>query len=189
MLLASRAPEAPWSIPRSWITSTALKDKYRFQYVGFARGFNRYGKIDDKLANEAIALAPKADIIVYFMGLDEVTESEGMDRQTLNLPYNQITLLKAFKDLGKRVVVILSAGSVVDLSWDCDCDALLHGALSGQAGCNSILDMLNGDVNAERQTQRDLSCQVSGCAFRREFPWPYADRGIPRIHLHRLSLL
>jgi beta-glucosidase len=125
---------------------TDLKDKFRFQYVGFARGFNRYGKLDDKLANEAIALAAKADIIVYFMGLDEVTESEGMDRQTLNLPYNQITLLKAFKDLGKKVIVILSAGSVVDLGWDSDCDALLHGALSGQAGCNSILDMLNGDV-------------------------------------------
>ncbi|MFA6830219.1 MAG: glycoside hydrolase family 3 C-terminal domain-containing protein [Bacilli bacterium] len=126
---------------------TDLKNDYHFDYVGYARGFNRYGKLDEKLSKEALALATKADIIVYFMGLDEVTESEGLDRETLNLPYNQIALLRALRSLGKKIVVVLSAGSVVDLSWDVDCDALIHGALSGQAGCNSIVDILNGDVN------------------------------------------
>ncbi len=123
-----------------------LADKFKFNYLGFAQGFNRYGKKDKKLEEEAITLAKKANIIVYFMGLDEVTESEGLDRETINLPQNQIDLLKKLKGLGKKIVVILSSGSVVDLTWDEDCDALLFGALSGQAGCNSIMDMLNGDV-------------------------------------------
>ncbi len=123
-----------------------LADKFKFNYLGFAQGFNRYGKKDKKLEEEAIILAKKANIIVYFMGLDEVTESEGLDRETINLPQNQIDLLKKLKGLGKKIVVILSSGSVVDLTWDEDCDALLFGALSGQAGCNSIMDMLNGDV-------------------------------------------
>jgi beta-glucosidase len=123
-----------------------LADKFKFNYLGYAQGFNRYGKKNRKLEEEALTLAKKADIILYFMGLDEVTESEGLDRKTINLPQNQIELLKKLKGLGKKVVVILSSGSVVDLSWDKDCDALLFGALSGQAGCNSIMEMLNGDV-------------------------------------------
>ena len=126
---------------------TDLKDKYKFDYLGFAAGFNRYGKKDSKLEDEAVELAKKSDIIVYFMGLDEVTESEGLDRETINLPQVQIDLLSKLKALNKKIVVVLSSGSVVDLSFEKDCDAILFGALSGQAGCNSILDMLNGDVN------------------------------------------
>ncbi len=126
---------------------TDLKDKFNFDYVGFASGFNRYGKKASKLENEAIELAKKSDIILYFIGLDEVTESEGLDRETINLPQNQIDLLKKLKALNKKIVVVLSSGSVVDLSFVDDCDALLFGALSGQAGCNSILDIVNGTIS------------------------------------------
>ena len=131
---------------------TDLKDKYRFDYVGFAQGFDRYGKKNKKLEEEALELAKKADIIVYFLGLDEVTESEGLDRDDLFIHQNQIDLLHELKGLGKKIVAVLSGGSVIDMSWDKDCDAILDGALSGQAGCNSILDMLNGDVNPSGKT-------------------------------------
>lgn len=131
---------------------TDLKDKYKFQYVGYAQGFDRYGKKNNKLEKEALELAAKADIIVYFLGLDEVTESEGLDRDDINIHQNQIDLLHKLKGMGKKIVAVLSGGSVIDLRWDVDCDALLNGALSGQAGCNSILDMLNGDVNPSGKT-------------------------------------
>lgn len=133
---------------------TDLKDKFKFQYVGFAQGFDRYNKDKNKkkLVEEAVALAKKSSVIVYFMGLDEVTESEGLDRDDLLIPSHQVELLKQLRALGKKIVVILSSGSVVDLSWDTHCDALLHGALSGQAGCNSILDILNGDVTPSGKT-------------------------------------
>lgn len=125
---------------------TDLKDKFGFNYLGFAAGFNRYGKKAAKLEEEAIDLAKKSDIILYFMGLDEVTESEGLDRETINLPQNQIDLLKKLRALGKKIVIVLSSGSVVDLSFEDQADAILFGALSGQAGCNSILDIVNGTV-------------------------------------------
>ena len=131
-----------------------LKEKYKFECVGYAQGFDRYNKKKgkEKLVAEAIELAKKADIIVYFMGLDEVTESEGLDRDNLFIPSHQTELLKQLRALDKKIVVVLSAGSVVDLTWDDQCDALIHGALSGQAGCNSILDILNGDVNPSGKT-------------------------------------
>ncbi len=125
---------------------TDLKDKYNFNYIGFEAGFNRYGKKDKKLEENALDLAKKSDIVIYFMGLDEVTESEGLDRETINLPQNQIDLLKKLRSLNKKIVIVLSSGSVIDLSFEDQADAILFGALSGQAGCNSILDILNGTV-------------------------------------------
>lgn len=151
---------------------TDLSDKFKFNYVGYAAGFNRYGKKDKKLEEEAIALANKADIIVYFMGLDEVTESEGLDRETINLPKNQIELLSKFKGLSKKIIVVLSSGSVVDLTWDKDCDALLFGALSGQAGCNSILDMLNGDVTPSGKLSETYPIKEDDVPNHEIFPSP-----------------
>ncbi len=149
---------------------TDLKEKFRFQYTGFSKGFDRYGKKNGKLEKEALELASKSDVIVYFMGLDEVTESEGLDRTTINLPQNQIDLLKKLHGLGKKIVVVLSSGSVVDLTWDKDCDALLFGALSGQAGCNSILDMLHGDVTPSGKLSETYPIKESDAPNHEIFP-------------------
>lgn len=149
---------------------TDLKDKYKFTYVGYAQGFNRYGKADDKLTKEALEIASKADIIVYFMGLDEVTESEGLDRETIYLPYNQIALLRALKTLDKKIVAVVSAGSVVELNWDEDCEAVIHGALSGQAGCNSVLDILNGDVNPSGKLSETYPINYDDVPSSKNFP-------------------
>ncbi len=149
---------------------TDLKDKFNFDYVGFASGFNRYGKKDTKLENAALDLAKRADVILYFIGLDEVTESEGLDRETINLPQNQIDLLKKLKALNKKIVVVLSSGSVVDLSFVDDCDALLFGALSGQAGCNSILDMVNGTLSPSGKLSETYPMSYSDVMNADNFP-------------------
>ena len=68
-------------------------------------------------------------------------------QQQLKNAKNQIDLLKQLHKLNKKVVVILSCGSVVDLSWDVNCDALLHAYLTGQAGAKAVLNILTGKVN------------------------------------------
>ena len=151
---------------------TDLKDKFKFQYTGFASGFNRYGKKDKKLEDEALELAKKSDIVLYFLGLDEVTESEGLDRETINLPQNQIDLLKKLKSLDKIIVAVLSSGSVVDLSFDENCNALLFGALSGQAGCNSILDIINGDLSPSGKLSETYPISYSDVPNDKNFATP-----------------
>ena len=125
----------------------AFKDEYDFNYVGYAQGYHRYGKKKNGLFKKALKLAKNADVIVYAMGLDEVTEAEGLDRETTLISERQIDLLKALKALGKKVVVVLSCGSVVDLSWDVNADALIHAYLAGQAGAKAVLNVLEGKVN------------------------------------------
>lgn len=116
------------------------------ELVAFEQGYRRGSAPDHELEARAAAAAGKADVAVVFMGLDEVSESEGLDRSHIHLPEAQIALLRAVAKANPRVVVVLSAGSVVDLSWEGNCKALLHAYLSGQAGAGAILRLLTGEV-------------------------------------------
>ena len=124
-----------------------LIKKCNIQTVGVCRGFNRYGKKSKKLHNEAIELAKKADVVVLYLGLDEVTEAEGLDRKNMHLEDNQIQLVKDIKELKKDIVVVLSCGSAIEIPFVNDVDAILHCYLNGQAGAEAALNILEGDVN------------------------------------------
>ncbi|MCY9291102.1 glycoside hydrolase family 3 C-terminal domain-containing protein, partial [Bacillus haynesii] len=63
--------------------------------IGFETGFERYGKRDRKKIEKACELAKKADVVLLYIGLDEVTEAEGLDRHSMKIPKNQIDLLNA----------------------------------------------------------------------------------------------
>ncbi len=117
------------------------------QYVGWAKGFDQYGKKSDKEVKKAVELAEKADKIVIFMGLDDVTESEGKDRADMKIPENQLILLDALAALGKPIIAVLSCGSPVETDWDTKVNALLCVYLTGQAGAQAILDNLTGVAN------------------------------------------
>ena len=118
-----------------------------FNYVGFEKGFDRYGKKSKSKAKKALKLASKADVVIYTMGLDEVTESEGLDRKNLKIKDNQISLLKQLHEMGKKVVVVLTTGSPVEIDFDKYCDAIILAGLPGQAGSKAILNIIEGKVN------------------------------------------
>ncbi len=115
--------------------------------VGFAQGFNRQGKPDPSLQSKAVELAAQADVVLLFLGLDEVKESEGLDRSDMKLAKNQIDLLLAIHRVNPKLVVILSSGSAVETGWQSHCQGLLWAGLGGQAGAGAVLDVLTGKVN------------------------------------------
>ncbi|MDQ8819499.1 glycoside hydrolase family 3 C-terminal domain-containing protein [Streptococcus ruminantium] len=127
-------------------TVDCVKD-YPLTIIGYEQGYQRVDKEDKDLLDNAVKLAQKAEVILYYMGLDEMSESEGLDRRHLSLPKNQLDLLEVLVQTGKKVVVVLSAGSVVDMSWDRNVHGILHGYLSGEAGATAMLDALTGRVN------------------------------------------
>ena len=81
------------------------------------------------------------------MGLDEIKESEGLDRSDMCVASNQIELLRALQKVNPNIVVVLSAGASVETPWANHCKALVYGALGGQAGAGAMLDVLTGKVN------------------------------------------
>ena len=112
--------------------------------VGYAQGFERQGKANEELKREAVALAQNANIVLLCLGLDEIKESEGLDRADMKLAQNQIDLLTAVAAVNPNVVVLLSAGSSLETPWLKDCKALVYGCLGGQAGAGALVEVLTG---------------------------------------------
>lgn len=115
--------------------------------IGYQQGFDRHGKPDAALQKSACELATQADTVILCMGLDEIAESEGLDRSNLRLAQNQVDLLQAVAAVNPKIAVVLYSGSVVETPWLDNCQALLYAALGGQAGAGAVADALAGKVN------------------------------------------
>lgn len=126
---------------------SVLIEESTLQVVGMANGYLRNGKCEKQLEKEALELAEKADVVLYCFGLDEISESEGLDRTHMRIPKNQIHLLENLAKVNENIVGILSGGSPVEMPWHSCLKGLLHGYLYGQAGAGAMLDILTGKVN------------------------------------------
>ena len=124
-----------------------LIDEYDLQVIGKAHGYTRNGEPDADLEKEALEAAAGADVVLYCFGLDEVSESEGKDREHMRLPQNQLRLLNKLVKVNENIVGILSAGSSIEMPWQYNLKAILHSYLGGEAGAGAILDILTGKIN------------------------------------------
>jgi beta-glucosidase len=103
---------------------------------------------DERLAAEAVALAGRAGVVVAFLGLPAADESEGFDRSHMDLPNNQVSLLRRLAAANPNIAVVLANGSTVRLStWEADVGAILECWLSGQAAGGAAADLLLGRAN------------------------------------------
>ena len=144
--------------------------KVKVNQVGYAQGYDRYGKEKPKLVEEACELAKKADVVLLYIGLDEVTEAEGLDREDINLPACQITLLDELAKTGTKIVAVLSCGSSVDMTWDEKCAAVVHGYLGGQAGAKAALDVVMGITNPSGKLNETYPIKYEDCSSASHFP-------------------
>lgn len=115
--------------------------------TGYAPGYERHGGTSDALIAEAVALAARADVALVYVGLDELAESEGLDRTHMRLPEGQDRLIEAVVAVNPRTVVVLTGGASVEMPWASSVPALVNGYLGGQGGAGAMLDVLTGAVN------------------------------------------
>lgn len=128
-------------------TMEEMIGQYPVRYIGYAQGYQRNGGTDFALQKEALELAKKAEVVLYCFGLDEMSEAEGLDREHMAIPQNQVELLRKLVRVNTNIVGIMSAGSAVEMEWLPCLKALLHGYLGGQAGAGAMLDLLVGRHN------------------------------------------
>ncbi len=112
--------------------------------IGYAPGFRRGGKMDTMLIRQACKLAESADVVLLWLGLDEGAEAECADRDTMQMPQNQIALLNALANVNPNVAVVLSCGCTVEMDWDDKAKAVIHGFLGGQAAAIAMANLLTG---------------------------------------------
>ena len=124
-----------------------IKEEKDLAVTSMCHGYKRSGEADAALLSEAVKAAEGADVVLYFFGLDEMSESEGLDRTHMHIPQVQIDVLRAMAKVNPNVVGVISAGSSIEMEWEDSLKAILHGYLTGQAGAGAMLDLLTGRVN------------------------------------------
>ena len=143
--------------------------------VTFAPGYTLGGEVGDDdavaLTAEAVSAAAAADDVVVFVGLPGEDESEGFDREHLELPATQTALLEAVIPANPRVTVVLSNGGVVRVSgWADRVRAIAEGWLLGQAGGGAIADVLFGVVNPSGRLAESIPVRLEDTASYLNFP-------------------
>jgi beta-glucosidase len=101
---------------------------------------------DDPIADAAEA-ARNADVAVVVVGLDPESETEGRDRDSMDLIGNQDELIEAVARAQPNTIVVVNAGCVVSMPWSRDVAAIVQAWYPGQECGNALADVLFGRVN------------------------------------------
>ncbi|EPE05830.1 glycoside hydrolase family 3 protein [Ophiostoma piceae UAMH 11346] len=117
------------------------------RYGGCRIGFKEQDRVD--YLEQAVAAAGAADVAVVVVGVDAEWESEGYDRQTMDLPLDgsQDRLIEAVLAVNPNTVVINQSGSPVSMPWADKVPAIMQAWYQGQEAGNALADVLFGKAN------------------------------------------
>ncbi|MEV6349245.1 glycoside hydrolase family 3 C-terminal domain-containing protein [Actinoplanes sp. NPDC051851] len=138
--------------------------------VRFAAGYTIEGTAPDQaLIAEAVSAATGSDVAIVFAGT--VHETEGADRDSIELPAPQLALIEAVSAANPKTVVVLSNGAVLRTRpWDQGVAALVEGWLLGQAGGSAIADVLFGRVNPSGRLAETIPLKLADHPSYLDFP-------------------
>ena len=116
--------------------------------TGYAQGFDRKNpQPNPGMIEEAVQLAREAEVVLLCVGLDEILESEGMDRLHMELSQSQQALIDAVSNVNKNIILALSGGAPFVMPERDKYRAAIHGYLGGQAGASAMAKALLGEIN------------------------------------------
>ena len=135
----------------------ALGDKVKLTYVQGYKSFDRDNRnkrmspvqdADKKLMAEAVKVAKRADLVLFFAGNNREVETEGSDRKTITLPSGQDELATALAKANKRMVTIIISGGPVDVTTVSEVSgALVASWFNGSMGGQALAEILTGKVS------------------------------------------
>ncbi|TRX30097.1 glycosyl hydrolase [Flavobacterium franklandianum] len=136
-----------------------LKNRYKNAIIihakGYASGPSAYGRVipstldANQLKKEAIEAASKADIVLFFGGLNKnhLQDCEGVDRTEYKLPFGQDELLNELLKVNSNIGVVLVSGNAVEIPWISKVKAIMQTWYLGSVAGDAIADVISGDVN------------------------------------------
>ena len=136
-----------------------LKNRYKnatiIHAMGYASGPSAYDRVipstldANKLKQEAIEVASKADIVLFFGGLNKnhLQDCEGADRKEYKLPFGQDELLNDLLKVNSNIGVVLVSGNAVEMPWISNVKAIMQTWYLGSVAGDAIADVISGDVN------------------------------------------
>ncbi len=146
--------------------------------VAYAAGFSTAVDVSEsesaRLRDEAVGVAAAVAVAIVFLGLPAREESEGYDRDGIDLPAQQLALLDAVVAANPNTVVVLSNGGVVALPFATKVPAILEGWLLGQAGGGATADVLFGAVNPSAKLTETIPLRLADTPAYLDFPGEFS---------------
>lgn len=136
-----------------------LKEKFgasNIQYsIGYASGAAAYDQIKPSpydasvIRKQAVDLATKADLVIFVGGLNKNTQqdSEGDDRRSYSLPFEQNELIAELQKVNKNIVLVMLSGNAYEMPWLNKATTLLQAWYGGSEAGHAIANIVSGDVN------------------------------------------
>lgn len=123
-----------------------LKENIKFEYEKGFIGIHKDDESINKYVKSAVTKALEHDTIIFYGGLTDFEESEGLDRESIKLARNQVTLIKELSKLNKKMIFVIFGGNAIDISDVKDLfNAILYMGLPGSAIGISTTKLLFGD--------------------------------------------
>jgi beta-glucosidase len=128
------------------VVEADLQNRVGFEAEAFSitLGFEANRAIGDSLIYEAVENSKNADLVIVVVGTNAAVESEGHDRQSLQLPGRQDELVEEVLKVNKNVVVVVNAGAPVLMPWRNGVKGILLTYFAGQEMGNALVDILTG---------------------------------------------
>lgn len=129
---------------------TGICDEFKKQNINYiyCKGYDKStDKPNEQLINEAINASADCDVILVAVGLPDIYESEGYDREHISMPLAHNLLVEKLSELGKPVVAVIMTGSAVEIPWKDKVDGILLMNLAGQNVGGAVYDLIFGDYS------------------------------------------
>jgi len=129
---------------------------YARGYKGFSRAGGQFGQkppspytsADAALMAEAVKAAKNADIVLFFGGTSREVETEGSDRDSIQLPSGQDEVIKAVAEANPNIVTVIVSGGPVDLNVvNQHSSAIVMSWFNGSEGGHALADVLLGKLS------------------------------------------
>ena len=134
-----------------------LIKKYGKETILYTKGYSseyddknpRRQLIADSLINVAVEMAKNVDAVIFVGGLNKnwFQDSEGDDRNSMELPYGQDKLITELANINKNLTVLLCSGNAVAMPWIEKVPALIQTWYLGSEAGNAIANIVSGEVN------------------------------------------
>lgn len=140
-------------------------------------------QLPDTLISDAVEIADQCDYTIAVIGLNDEWESEGYDRQSMELPGRQNELVETLLSETahpENVIIVSQSGSAVEMPWASKASTILQAWYGGQEAGNALADVLLGQVNPSGRLPFTWPRQYSDLHFHGSAEaWPGVDG---RVH-------
>ena len=139
--------------------------------IVYSQGYDSLKSVTDvNLLHDAVETAKSTDVAVVFIGLTDEFESEGFDRDSLDIPQNHVDLVNAVANANPNTVVVLSGGAPVVMPWLGKVKGLLNAYLGGQASGGAVVNLLTGKTNPSGKLAETYPASLAANPSYRQFP-------------------